>query len=226
MATPFSDKDKAALARRGIALAEGERQLAQLRRGHAHLAIERPCTVDDSILRISDAQSIGLCREFAGNRQRFTRFVPASGAASRMFQGLFPAELDPGKVAALRADLRSFPFYHDLAEIAGTPPESLDDTALCSLLLNEDGLGLGGKPKGLLPLHRARDYDRTAFAEHLHESTRIGISRFHFTVSPDHLELFRQNLDEVRSGLDQDVQIDVSFSLQSPQTDTIALDQE
>jgi hypothetical protein len=221
--TTFTTSDKASLAQRNISVPEATRQLAQLRRGKAFLPIKRPCTIGDGMLRIDDNTKLESCRSFARSRDRFTRFVPASGAASRMFQGLFPAELDAEKVARLRQDLDAFPFYPDLKEIAG-PPEALDDAKLCGLLLESPGLGLAGKPKGLLPLHRGTDYNRTAFAEHLFESTRLGISRFHFTVSPEHLELFKQELAQVEQKLSD--KIDVSFSLQSPQTDTIALDRQ
>ena len=220
----FTANNKKELEQKGIPLTEAVRQLQQLRQGKAHLPIERPCTINDGILRITDTMSIDLGRGFARNRHRFTRFVPASGAASRMFQGLFPSELDLDKTARLRQELERFPFYEDLRALTGSAPEELEDNDLFRLLLTNDGLGLADKPKGLLPLHRGKDYNRTAFAEHLHESHRLGITRFHFTVSQDHLQLFQQQLVQVRNDLGQAANIDVSFSLQSPHTDTIALD--
>lgn len=222
----FTPNDKTELQQKGITLTEAARQLQQLQQGRAYLPIARPCTIDDGITRTTNATSIDLCRRFARNRQRFTRFVPASGAASRMFQGLFPSELDPDKTSRLRQDLTSFPFYEEIKELANSAPEELGDNDLFRLLLTDEGLGLANKPKGLLPLHRGENYNRTAFAEHLHESHRLGITRFHFTVSQEHLPLFEQQLEKIRGELGSAVNIDVSFSLQSPQTDTIALDRQ
>jgi hypothetical protein len=222
----FTANNKTELQQKGISLAEADRQLQQLQQGNAYLPIERPCTIDDGMIRITDTMSIDLCRGFARNRHRFTRFVPASGAASRMFQGLFPSELDSDKATHLRQELTSFPFYEDLKEVTDSAPEELEDNDLFRLLLTDEGLGLANKPKGLLPLHRSESYNRTAFAEHLHESYRLGISKFHFTVSQEHLQLFQQQLMQVRDDLGPTANIDVSFSVQSPQTDTIALDQQ
>jgi len=221
----FIESDREQLAQREINPQEAQRQLDLLRRGKAFLSIDRPCTVNDGITRLTETAPIEFCRAFAEDRQRFTRFVPASGAASRMFQGLFPGEFDPDKVAQLRNNIEQFPFYSDLAALTGDKPDATDDETLFRLMLSDDGLGLASKPKGLLPLHRGEDYNRTAFAEHLHESSRLGITRFHFTVSPDHLELFEKELEKVKSNLEAGDDIEVSFSLQSPGTDTIALDQ-
>lgn len=225
--TDFTTADLADLARRNISEKEGTRQLAQLRQGHAFLSIDRPCTSNDGITTIEAEDIPGLCRRFdtAAASRKFSRFVPASGAASRMFQGLFPEALQADQVHKFRANIQKFPFYRELAQVAGTVPEKLADNKLFSLLLGSDGLNLAARPKGLLPLHRGGNYNRTAFAEHLHESCSLGIGQFHFTVSSNHKNLFQQQFEQIMPELTSYAMTPaVDFSLQSAQSATIALD--
>jgi len=225
--TNFTTADLESLSQRNISTEEGDRQLVQLRQENAFLPIDQPCTIGNGITAVEpdNIPELSLLFDTAAAANRFTRFVPASGAASRMFQGLFPEAMDPDKVSNLRARIRQFPFYPELSQSTETPLEQLGDQIFLSLLLGSDGLNLAAKPKGLLPLHRGIDYNRTAFAEHLHEGCSLGIRDFHFTVSPEHQPFFQQQFELIRAELGRyATEVQVHFSVQSPQTDTIALD--
>lgn len=224
MTTPFTEQDLAAIEQREIPVAEAVRQFELLKSGASFIRLERPCTPGDGILRLTPEENTDLLVAFDEAVSRFTRFVPASGAASRMFAGLFPDNFDSDRINQLRHNLESFPFYPVLCRVAEKPLFELDDEQLVTLLLTESGLGLAGKPKGLLPLHRGEGYNRTAFAEHLHEGGALNINRFHFTVSPEHRAMFDQQLQQVTGELGKSPE--VGFSIQHPQTDTIALDLE
>jgi hypothetical protein len=99
-------------------------------------------------------------------------------------------------------------------------------------ILGEDGLDYGSKPKGLLKFHKYGASDRrTSFEEHLREAVRYCVNRkgevkIHMTVSPDHLDGFQTESARVIPKIEKETgfQIDLSFSFQKPETDTIAVD--
>ena len=175
---------------------------------------------------------------------RIIRLVPASGAASRMFKSLFSAREElTGKSIQQQLDwiagkkeirrffkkLESYPFYEDISLKDGDEPAVILDQ-----LLGRDGLNYGNKPKGLLKFHKYSETDRrTAFEEHIREAvkyceSRDGMVRMHLTVSPDHLDGFQTEAARILPKIEQEkgVNIDLSFSFQKPETDTIAVDQE
>ena len=244
----FTESDARQLEARGIPLAEGERQLALLRVPPAPTRLLRPCTPGDGIEVLSEARLPELHARHAEAAQqgRFTKFVPASGAASRMFADLAKlrevavtradvahrvGEGDAAAAALLTFldDLDRFPFAEALIRAAGGPTD--DVRILLDALLGEDGLDYGNLPKGLIPFHRYGDDVRTAFEEHLVEAAAYardgrGTCRLHFTVSPEHRGRFEDTLREVRRGYEGafGVRLQVGFSTQEPATDTLALD--
>lgn len=156
------------------------------------------------------------------------KFVPASGAASRMFKDIF-AGMDEANEAVTRlaGNLEKFAFYSP--EVFGTAPFSPTGTA--RKLLGDEGLGYGSKPKGVLKFHRYADEVRTALAEHLVEGQAYmrnsdGSVDICVTISPEHRELFEQALAEIREKYEKrySVRYKVSFTYQSKDTDTIAVD--
>ncbi len=227
----FSDQDRALLAARGVSLEEAERQLALMARVRRFAPVERPCTRGDGILCIADADRDALLARFerAAAEGRISQFVPASGAASRMFQAL-AAELGAGEAGEaterLAAALEKLPFGAELRAAAGGSDDAL---ALAGALLGEPGLSLAARPKGLIPFHRAGGDQRTAFEEQLVGSAPYlrdaeGRCRIHLTVSPEHEAGFTALLEARRAALEArcGVRFDVSFSFQSPATDTLA----
>jgi len=250
----FDTRDREDLAHRGIPVAEAERQLEQLRRPPAPLHLERACTVGDGIERISMAEQQRLA-ELADRCRvegRWMRFIPASGAASRMFQDLVAAlaalpvrssgdewsaipAADRRGVEAFVAGLPRFAFQPALAGVLEQRGESLAElTARGSLrpilaaLLEPEALGYATLPKALVAFHQADDGPRTAFDEQLVEALPLVTgddhrARFHFTVAPEHEAGFATALDRIRPRLEAGgARLDVRFSHQAPATDTLA----
>ena len=167
------------------------------------------------------------------------KFVPASGAASRMFKDIFSGleALEEGKtpdadapVCRLARQIEKFAFYSE--SVFGTPSDDakyIRDTA--ARLLTEEGLAYGSKPKGVLDFHRYPGEVRTAFAEHLVEAqdymrNNDGSVSLTVTISPEHRELFEAALAKVKAGYEQKygVRFNVKFTYQDKSTDTIAVD--
>lgn len=248
--------DATTLAARGISVAEAQRQLALLADPPPAIELDRPCTVGDGIVRLRDDEHPGLLERFAAAASggRFSRFVPASGAASRMFQQLSRCASgdDDGEDAqALErffTELHRFAFAEDLrraVEAAGRDFETARrsrDRQVLRTLLDDDGLGYRHLPKGLIPFHRDADSPaatgRTAIEEHLRESAETLTSasseetpggppcRIHFTVPGHQQELCRRVFDALAHRLERETgtPYDISFSVQAPDTDTLALD--
>ncbi len=234
----FTPADLAQLAAHGIPAAEAGRQLAQLRRGQAWTTLARPCTPGDGIRTLAADRQPPLLQRFAAAAAagRITRFVPASGAATRMFQPLQAPAGDGRELRHFLAELERFPFYPDLAAILARSGDQLEDVrragdlpTLLAALLEPHGLDYARLPKGLLAFHRAGAEVRTAFVEHLAEAAQLvgagNQARLHFTVSPEHRPLFDRHLEDWRDALERRhaTAFSVTFSVQQPATDTLAL---
>ena len=160
------------------------------------------------------------------------KFVPASGAASRMFKDIFAGMDRPNDaVRRLTAELGRFAFYDPA--LFGTPTAGNDEECMrtARLLLTDEGLGYGSKPKGVLEFHRYPQETRTAFAEHLVEGQEYmrnadGSVNLCVTISPEHKGLFLEALEKVRAEYEKryDVRYNVEFTFQDPATNTIAVD--
>ena len=169
------------------------------------------------------------------------KFVPASGAASRMFKDMFAGldKLETGEDlpadapgAKLAARIKDFAFYSP--DVFGEPADTADyrKKALAALL-REPGLGYGSKPKGVLKFHRYTNEVRTAMAEHLVEAADYmrgadGVCNLVFTISPEHQSLFEAALAEVKDKFEAryGVKYNITFTYQDKATDTIAVDME
>jgi len=228
---PFTQADLDALSRRGISLAEAQRQLGLLRSPPPSASLLRAATPGDGILVTSESRQREL-EKLATREQRkggMLKFVPASGAASRMFRPL-QEEGDAGE--RLLAQWQRLPFADRLAPLlpAGGPREVAD---LARAILSGEGLALAGGAKGLVPFHRGPDGVRTAFEEQLWEGVPYVVDderrcRMHFTVSPDHEQSFRALLETCRSRIESALRcrLEGEFSKQEPSTDTLATDDE
>jgi len=194
----FSEQDLRQIEERGMTLEVVLEQLERFEKGFSFSDLARPCTIGDGIQVLSGAEIERLAEDFSGTTRtgRVMKFVPASGAASRMFKALLSArnryeELpsihslpEGGKedpdVTALRefiGRLKSFPFYEQLASAMaadGLDPEALtregDYKTILDYVLTSKGLNLASIPKGLIPFHRYDGYSRTPFEEHLVEA--------------------------------------------------------
>jgi hypothetical protein len=233
----FSPADLGQLADHGLAAAEAERQLAQLRRGQRWIRLVRPCTLGDGIARLGHDREDPLAERFvtAAAARRVVRFVPASGAATRMFQPL-QGDSGDGELSRFVAELDRFPFTAELAAVLTTTGHDLagvrragDLSRLLAALLEPHGLDYARLPKGLLAFHRDGDQVRTAFIEHLAEAAQLvgpgNLARLHFTVSPEHRPLFEKHFAVWQRELERRYQVsfEIGFSVQDPATDTLAL---
>lgn len=257
MTPTLSDsRDLAQLAERGIAPEEAERQLAALARPAAWRVLERPCTPGDGIEQLGDARVEALLAAHAraAAAGRVSAFVPASGAATRMFRELLavhaqPGVLDPATVRA-RTDeadralvtfvgaLPRFAFAGALEQELSRRGRALERVrsegpwrVLLDAFLGHDGLDVARSPKGLLPFHRERGEVRTAFEEHLVEAVALsgdarGTRTLDVTVSPEHRAGFTRLLAERLPALVARYRGDwqVDLSEQHPSTDTLAGD--
>jgi hypothetical protein len=234
----------------GLSPKEATRQVELFRNPPPYTRVLRPCRPGDGIRSISESEHPALLAQYdaAARRGRIGKFVPASGAATRMFQGLLsfltshpggqPDTDLPKEVRNFFDNLPRFPFFEDLAAAMAADGIDLDDAVrrgehrlVLGYLLEDFGLGYAQLPKGLLPFHRYPDGTRTAFEEHLVEAADVardedGLCLLHFTVSPHHEEGFEQLLARVRPQLEEryDCRFEVSFSFQRPATDTLAVD--
>ncbi|HEY8019676.1 MAG TPA: DUF4301 family protein, partial [Thermoanaerobaculia bacterium] len=244
----FTAADLDQLARAGIAPSEARRQIELLRNPPPPTCVLRPCRPGDGIREIEASERPRLLALAAGaaGAGRVSQFVPASGAASRMFKALMedlehPSEPPPREVAAFLAGLPRFAFYEDLAACLASRGEDLDALAaaadpgarraILEHLLMPSGLDYSARPKGLIPFHRYPDGPRTAFEEHLVEAAqtiadRAGACRLHVTVAPPFEADFRALLGRARERLEArlGVRFEVDFSSQHPSTDTLAVD--
>jgi hypothetical protein len=240
--TPFTQADVERLRERGIPVEEARRQLDLLREPPPRRALDRPALVGDGIARIPEERTAELIQlaELAARQGRCLKMVPASGAATRMFASLLAAraarQCDVHESRLLMDRLHEFPFLEELrSELAfeGYDLDILHGAGNCleilDALLGPDGLALADRPKGLLAFHTYAGGTRLALEEHLVEAAGYardadGVARVHFTVSPEHLDRFREAAEEVRPGYERGlgVRLEITFSVQGPATDTIA----
>ncbi len=242
----FTQKDLQQIRSKGISIDNINQQIKHLQHNFPPSDITLAATPGKGIMLLNEGTQKHYRNIYLDNApdNRIIRFVPASGAASRMFKNLFRAleNLEGKDLAAQLAwiatkkniarffkKLESYPFYEDLGLGEGDEP-----ARILTQLLGREGLQYGGKPKGLLKFHKYSEADRrTAFEEHIREAvkyceSRDGMVRIHLTVSPDHLDGFQTEAARILPKIEQEkgVSIDLSFSFQKPETDTIAVDQE
>lgn len=232
---------------KGVSEAQVDAQLERLRTGFPFLKIDSTARAGHGISVLSDVEQEGACRrwdQYLAEGGEVVKFVPASGAASRMFKALFEfvdgsdAEPAPGSpVAKLLEEADRLPFRKDLDEVCvklhGADVSSLlasgKKKEVIAAIIKPEGLGYGYLPKGLLKFHTYSDGARTPLEEHLMEGAQTaadanGTVKLHFTVSPDHRALFEKKVAESVPVMEKKtgMKFEVSFSEQKPSTDTVA----
>ena len=178
----FSQKDLQQINDKGISIDDLNRQIKYFKSGFPFADIVMPATPSQGIMILTEGEEKHFSEIFDKNRGEFkiTRFIPASGAATRMFKALFEAwEALKSKSAEEQSDfiskddelqsffyeLKEYPFYDDLKLTGNELPDEIIER-----LLGEIGLNYGSQPKGLLKFHKYKDHSRTAFEEHLREA--------------------------------------------------------
>jgi hypothetical protein len=247
--TAFSNQDKQQLVSKGIAAEKVIKQIETFKEGIPFVKLEKAAVVGDGILKFSNEDENKLIQAFetAKNSKSLLKFVPASGAASRMFKAFFnfldkynpqeetleaySARTGDKDIKKFAAELIHLPFY-EIIQLRikgkhGTKGEEL--FLFVNEMLSEDGLNYGFYPKGLLPFHNYGDYAATPFEEHLKEAALYasanGEANLHFTISEQHGEMFNAEFDAIkeRVSVETNASFDVTYSFQKAETDTIAV---
>ncbi len=251
----ISVNDKDYIKSKGISEKQVEEQIQQFKQGFPDLEIIQPATVKNGGIKcMTESRLSANVRyyEKASKKIKRIKFVPASGAASRMFKSLFElmnsykgteeeylkltAKKDFGSPYYIYENIDKLALYRDLCNSLESGGSSIDDVEkskdyvlLLKKLLTEEGLNYGNLPKGLLKFHKgAQGVTRTPAEEHLVEGANYSLTgkkvKIHFTVSPQHMELFKQHIGEVVELYQKKykVKYEIDFSIQKPETDTIA----
>ncbi|HEX9979967.1 MAG TPA: DUF4301 family protein [Flavobacterium sp.] len=240
----------------GIPFSKIKKQLDIFRNGIRKSELDRPAVPYDGIVKLYEEGFSHYADYFDNNKSglRIEKFIPASGAASRMFKFLneflneFDLEEDTlnsyinrKKASDLQiflAGMEKFPFYHTLMEKLSMlfPDYNTWDRSkriyyFVKVLLEPEYLDFCNKPKGVLPFHKYPDHIATAMEEHLQEAVYYAAgtdkkSKLHFTVSEEHRVLFENIIEEVRTKVEgqSGITIETEFSYQDKATDTIAVD--
>lgn len=240
----FNQKDLQQIRSKGIHIDEINQQIKHFNQGFPPSDITMPATCGKGVMALTEGDELHYLDVFLDNAPDFPmcRFIPASGAATRMFKDLYAAleKLEGQKgekqeewikgnkeIKRFFRELEKYPFYEDLKLSEQSRPDKI-----LQQLLGEVGLNYGNKPKGLLKFHKYSIKDRrTAFEEHVREAVKYCASRqrmvrIHLTVSPNHLDGFQTEAARVLPGIEKEtgMSINLSFSFQKPETDTIAVD--
>ena len=226
----FNEKDLEQIRRHGLTVEQVEQQIENFRRGFPSLGVVAAASPEDGITILSkeECERAAAAYDARVGELSVVKFVPASGAATRMFKELFEfvREDKRGKgIDTLLDNIERFAFYPELKQVVS---DFSDEKAVVSAIV-EKGLEYGAKPKGLVTFHAYEDGARKPVEEHLVEAALYGsangVARLHFTVSPEHEAAFRELLSEKVATYEQKfgVRYDISFSQQRPSTDTIAV---
>ena len=242
----FTQQDYDLLEKKGISEDKLQQQLQSFKTGFPFLKLAGAASPNRGITIPNAKEQKNYQKawdKYLNEGNKVVKFVPASGAASRMFKDMFEflqGDSDTPNNDFVRhffTDIEKFAFYAQLNEVCQknegkSIPQLIADgqyKAVVENLLNEKGLNYGKLPKGLLLFHTYADGPRTPLEEHLVEGALYaagndGIVHLHFTVSPEHRELFAKLVDAKKADYEKafGVKYNISFSEQKASTDTVA----
>jgi nicotinamide riboside kinase len=248
----FTQKDIDQLNEIGISKTKIEQQIATFKEGIPFVKLVEAAVVGKGISRFSDREQQNFVDHFEAHKTNLSllKFVPASGAASRMFKALFNFldVYDPAK-ETLEAyfkrtqdkDLEQFvagmdklPFYELVLQRLSKVDQGKGQMVFAFIheMLTEEGLNYGFYPKGLLPFHGYASGSATPFEEHLKEASLYaktnGTANLHFTISEQHDELFKKEeaIAVPKIAKLTDTKFNISYSNQKSSTDTLAVDMD
>lgn len=251
--TPTSD-DLAQLQELGLDLVRVQHQIDNFRQGFAKSRLDAAATPANGGIRVLDDSEIARYEKAyrtLGKGLKLLKFVPASGAATRMFKELydftatyFGVAVNFGKefpeVKEFLENIHTFAFFNDLRDSMATADLDIEEylqrgdySTVINFLLKEQYLGYGSLPKALLKFHRYGEVQRTPLEEHIVEGALYarctdGTVNLHFTISPEHRSAFRRKLAEVKHYYESTfgIHLKVSLSEQKHYTDIIAVDEQ
>lgn len=243
----FSKEDLDALESKGMSLETLQSQIDRFVTGFPFLRLSSSARVGNGIMRLTREQedaAIARWNRYLSDGGEVSKFVPASGAASRMFKALFSfvngdsdIPEDGGDVARLMEHISEVPFLAELNEtllkLHGKNVDALLSEKrykdVVSAIILPDGMNYGNLPKAMLTFHLYPDgTTRTPLEEQLAEGAMSAVAdgkvKLHFTVSGNHRTLFENKLSEAVPAMEarMGVKFDVSLSEQKPSTDTMA----
>ncbi len=254
----FKVRDLEQIHNKGIKIEEIDQQINNFEEGFPWAHLVDPAISGNGIWSFTEDETAGLIRYYEERSPEFsiTKFVPASGAATRMFKSLYefsswpPSEKEKplgsfddkgfNSVYYFLKHIQNFAFAEDLNEALQKNMLSIEMAleqerygSIIDHLLTGTGLDYGNLPKGLLKFHSYPGFSRTSFGEHLVEGAHYAeqadeVVKVHLTVSPEHLEKFKDLAKQVIPYYEEKfgVRYDISFSMQKPSTDTIAVDMD
>lgn len=229
------------------------KDLEHFKKGFPNLEIVKPATLGDGILQVDPKEKKKLIDIYKKSSLQVLKFVPASGAASRMFKLLhqfldeyptsnlsFERFLEQDQFKDLKVffdEIEHLAFYEDL--VLALKGRGIDFDILSSgtrayelskQMLGSDGFQMANLPKGLIPFHKYPQDKLSAFEEHFYEALNYaekdGKARLHFTISSDHTSKFKSKVSEFQPKIEKEtgVNFEVEFSFQHSSTDTVCLD--
>ncbi len=246
----FTEKDLQQLSEKGISENKVRDQIQTFKEGIPFVDLAKAAVPGDGISKFSKEEERGFITKFKKIKDgaSLLKFVPASGAASRMFKALFNFldSYDPTKeslqsylertkdkeMKAFAEGLGKFPFFKMIQDRIAGQAKSKDEEVFLIVkeMLSEEKLNYGFYPKGLLPFHDYGEYLATPFEEHLKEGSLYAKGKdtalLHFTISEQHGKMFNQEFDSVKERISHATKtsFNVSYSYQKGSTDTIAVD--
>ena len=248
----YSKNDLTQFETKGISLEQIEKQIANFKNGFPYMDIIKAATVDDGLVKPSEQEKNTYIADYekALKNIQVAKFVPASGAASRMFKDLFEF-VNNDKAANITTStelekkgfdftskffksLSSFAFLDDFVKVLTKKNVDVAKSSISSiveLFLSEEGLNYGNLPKGMLKFHNYTEGARTSMEEHwtegaMYANDKDNVVHLHFTVSPEHKVLFSNLISEKLSVYEEKhgVKFKIEMSEQKSATDTIAVD--
>ena len=252
----FTAKDIEQIEAKGISIDTIHKQIECFRNGFPFINLHAPATIDHGLKKFTDEQIQRMVKAYpaAIKHRQLLKFVPASGAASRMFKDLFSyadkfsgseknienyeMENSYAAVSDFLKGIKDFAFYEDLKKVMRKAKLDIDQCiekkqyhTIVDFLLSPKGLAYAEKPKALLKFHHYADGARTPIDEHLVECAEYcrddsNHADIHFTLSHEHETDFLAYVKKTRTGHEKKFQIRfrISYSKQKPSTDTISVD--
>ena len=237
----FISKDIVQIEQKGLSVELVEEQIQHFENGFAYAPILRAATIGDGILKIDEEKLNFYSKKFeaASKNKKISLFVPASGAATRMFKALFTFmnEAKTSKdVEVFFDNIEGFAFYDELKNVFEKNEGNFENALknkkfqlILAYLLTEKGLNYGHLPKALLLFHQYQNEKRSPLEEYFVEAANYlgqNDKYIHFTVSEAHKATFEKQVEKLKTKYEQkySVKYHITFSQQNPNTDTIAVD--
>jgi len=230
----FSDQDVLQIKSHGLNTDDVINQIEKFKLGFPFVDIVKPAVCSDGVIKCDNSQCekyVKLYDEYAKSH-KIVKFVPASGAATRMFKDLFEfisSHVINQTARMVVTNINKFAFWDDLRQFL---PQSTTDFNIIDTIITDSGLNYGNQPKALIAFHKYTDYAKTPLEEHLDEGAEYAKSvdgvNIHFTISPEHRHGFEGLLNRVIPQYESEygVKYNVSLSEQKLSTDTIAVNSD